>query len=193
MRLYPDWEPESVTLKGTLSDGTEISKEYHYVDKYLYMKDRYNTINDIKQQFCTHNKCECGKIYEKDYYAVCPECRAKKNKEKYLALSVVELSFPCFVNDVLCMDFDNIECYIEDNEIKNPEELEIHPAVKVNFNFDIFDYIDSWESDNGLDDPIDFFDKDKNVLRHCESEINKIVNSSLNWYEANTKVRMEYK
>jgi len=193
MRLYLDWEPESVTLKGTLSDGTEVSKEYYHIDNFLYIKDVYNNLDNIKQQFCTHRKCKCGKIYEKSYYDLCSECRAKKEKEKYLALPIVELSFPCFVNDELCMDSDSIEDYIDSNEILNNEELEIHPAIKVQFDFDIKDYIDNWESDNGLDDHIGFSDEDEIVLVECESNINRIVNSNLDWYDANTKVRMEYK
>ena len=139
MRIYPDWEPQIVTLSGNLPDGTIVNTDYFYNKKShsLYPITGSGTKDYFKKEWATHIKCECGEVYEKNYYTKCKKCRDKEDLDKYLALPVVPMSYPCFVNDRYINDEDELECYINDEEITDTSTLEIYPAEKIGFKFNI--------------------------------------------------------
>lgn len=194
MRIYPDWKPPIVVLSGNLPDGTKTSLDYYYDEKSksLYPINGIGTGDYIKSLWSTHTKCECGEVYLKDHYTKCKKCRDKADEDKYLALPVVEMSYPCFVEDKFINDDDELECYIDDEEITDTTTLEIYPAKKVKFKFNVLEYIQDWCADEGIED-FSFSLSAEKLVDNLSSDIELMVNTNLNWYEADTKHRMEYK
>ncbi len=192
MRIYPDWEPQIVTLSGNLPDGTITSVDYYYDEKGFLYPVGPSGFDYVKSQESTHIRCECGEVFEKNYYTKCKKCRDKEALDKYLALPVVPISYPCFVNDELCFDECELEDYILNEEITDTSILEIHPAIKVKFDFDVIEYLNDWACDNGIED-LSFSPSDEKLLDNLSLDIELMVNTNLNWYEADDKHRISIK
>lgn len=73
---------------------------------------------------CTHIKCECGGIREKNY-TVCEDCRRKNSNDRYNALPFVKWDgvtpLTEWDGDKYFFDEDDIAEYCEDNEMKSSD------------------------------------------------------------------------
>lgn len=196
-KVYPDYEPEKIIFKGITQAGKEIIfKGFLDEDRSIVNIIHLNTSEDtIKKDMATHIKCpSCGKIYKKDYYSICQDCRNKKEIEEYNNLVVVPLSFPCFVNDEFIADESELEDYIALNEIEDTSTLQIYPADKLQLKIDLVDHITDYLCDMGYEDSIEELlpSKEYEDLLILSSKINSILNSIQPSYESDMSKRMVY-
>lgn len=75
---------------------------------------------------CTHLKCKCGEIYEKNSY--CRPCSEKRSKESFLKLEAVKWdgkSMMCLRNDdVFFHEMDDVLLYCKNNDV-DIQDLEL--------------------------------------------------------------------
>jgi hypothetical protein len=69
----------------------------------------------------THRLCDCGEVMRKGW-TKCDECRAKGRDERYNQLPFKEWDgktpLALWDDDTFFFDVDDIECYLEDNEVE---------------------------------------------------------------------------
>lgn len=100
-----------------LQDGTKIplwrsAKGNAYKDEHMARYDG-----------CTHRQCECGQWHKKTW-TICDSCRAKKARERYLALPAKEYdeSPVAFIDDdTYFWSIDDIIDYCDENDVKKED------------------------------------------------------------------------
>lgn len=116
---------------------------------------------------CTHMKCECGGVREKSY-TICPECRLKKARERYLELPFKEwdgVSPVCTSNgDEYFFDEESLIIYIEELEDQQTTEVSLLYCDPIYYNPINYDRVaedthDEWEPPQALIDEVNKFNE----------------------------------
>ncbi len=194
MKVYPDYEPETVTLHGITNEGRPVSVDY-YTDGKTVIPKAYG-LEHAKTHFSTHRKCKtCGKVLEGTTKITCNECSDKNDYEKYLSLPLVELQFPIFVNDDFIEDEDSLNDYLYYNEITSEENVEVHNSKLEPIRVNIIDYLDDVLENTGYEDSLkDLISNDNyKKLTEYEDEIQSVMDSIHSMYFADYKSRVSIK
>lgn len=135
---------------------------------------------------CTHKTCECGNPVEKSWIK-CPNCRAKKDTERYNAFPFKEWDgkepICMFDGDKYFFSEEDIEMYLEDNEDLNPEDLRL-VICEPNYPHEITE--DWWADDLPEDGEM------PKALSDKIDELNKFIKTMPPLSYSPGKIRTEY-
>jgi hypothetical protein len=192
-KVFPDFEPETVTLKGTTKNDKVISAEF-YTNGDSILSTSYISMSGAKIALTTHIRCErCGKVVKKNkYYSrnTCDECSNIQEHEKYLQKPLVDLKFPIFINDDFIVDEEALDDYLYVKEITSEEGLEIHNTKPVKVTVDIFEYLNGLLEDVDYEEDLQTISKEKyQFIAEQEKAIQEIVDSLPTTYDCDTKTR----
>lgn len=84
------------------------------------------TEHTVRRELSTHKTCECGNIYKKNSY--CEPCASKRFQEGYQNKPYkywdLETPLCLYSDDKYFFDIDDIETYLEDNNLQ-PEDIDL--------------------------------------------------------------------
>jgi len=104
------------------------------VEAWMSSKGNYFLSEDsARQDGATHTLCKCGQMFKRDYYTACVICRDeawnKKNIEQYNKKEFKEWDektpLYSYAHDEYFYSIDDIECFLEDNELGPTPDLRL--------------------------------------------------------------------
>jgi len=147
----------------------------------------YTNEHVARYEGCTHRKCEyCGEPCLKRWSA-CESCRAKRIKEAFMALPVVEWSgkYPiCLYNTYqYFFEYDDLKDYCEENEIDKKDLMLVlcEPVELRTLDYDFFEdcLADEQELPKEIENAIDEFNAKIAAYPHA-----------LSWVPAKKRIKL---
>lgn len=145
--IYYNSERAAQPAKLILADGTE--KDLWIASSGAGFPDEHTA----RWSGCTHVQCGCGQWHKKSW-TLCDSCRAKKARERYLALPAKEYDgsyVALYDDDTYFWNEEEILDYCEENEVKK-EDLELvfcEPNKLQEIDYDQWNDILPYDSDGG--------------------------------------------